>query len=178
MWCLVLSVECRKSAEFSQLNPDEALQLSATIATDVFARLVLNLPKLGLPGETPHRESFDVTIDGVAAELDHSRHADAGSVMVFAPTVVGRDEQAARGDLKASRARAMVAEAGYQVLFNSKASEVTAIVVAASACEVHTHRLFVALLAVVSSFLRRNYCQRVAKQRFLRSPHWIDYCQY
>lgn len=141
MWCLVLSVECRKEGDRSELDPDEALLVCKAVARDVWTALVLNLPKLGFPGETPKLETSSVTIDGERADLDSRKHMDPNSVLVVTDRVLTLDEirSAATGDQAPSRARMMVGEAGYQVLYNPKASQVTAVVVAASACEIATH---------------------------------------
>lgn len=141
MWCYELSVQCRKFAPLDQLDPNDALRLTGLIARDVLTALVLNIPKLGFPGETPPRETFSVTIDGEQAKVDAATLRDPNSVTVVSTTVVSLDQltEAATGQHPPSRARMMAAEAGHQVLFNPRASEVTAVVVAASACEVAIH---------------------------------------
>ena len=129
IWCLLLSVECRKVAIRTELNPDEALLLTAAIARDVLTALVLNLPKLGFPGETPRRESSSVTINGEPAQVGFSEHLDKNSVMIISERVLTLEEiqRAATGQNAPSRALMMTGEAGFQALFNPEASEVTAV---------------------------------------------------
>lgn len=142
MWCGTFDVEVRKLADdVAGLDPDEALGLTARIARDCFTQLVLCAPNLGFPGATPQRESADVRIDGESAPLDYGRHRDPNAVMIVGGQVASLTDlqQAAAGEHPPSRARMMVAEAGYQVLFNPNASQVTAVIVAASACEIAAH---------------------------------------
>lgn len=141
MWCLTFGVEVRTTAPRSALDPDGALLLNGAIARDLFTSLVLNAPNLGFPGTMPKREGWKVTIDGEPAPLTARKHDDPNAVMILHDQVVSLDalQEAASGTRPPSRARTMVAEAGYQVLFNPNASRVTAVVVAASACEIATH---------------------------------------
>lgn len=141
MWCLTFSVEVQVSGPRDELDPDGAIVLNRQIATDLFTRLILKAPTLGFPGAQPRCESQSVTIDGRPAALDPDIHRDPNSVILVPDGVVTMDEllDGARGSQPPSRARMMAAEAGYQVLFNPNASKVTAIVVAASACEVAAH---------------------------------------
>lgn len=141
MWCLTFSVEVRTSGPHSDLDPDGALLLNGEVARDFFTSLVLNAPNLGFPGAMPERESWTVTIDGEPVPLDNRKHRDPNAVIVVRDQIVPLEtlQEAAAGTRPPSRARTMVAEAGYQVLFNPNASKVTAVVVAASACEIATH---------------------------------------
>lgn len=139
--CLTLNVEVRRTGEPTGLDPDDGLRLTAHVARDVFTRLVLNAPNLGFPGALLNRERQTVTIDGQPAPIDHAKHHDPNSVTLLHDQVVslGDLQIAVTGTRPPSRARTMVAEAGYQVLFNPNASKVTGVIVAASACEIAAH---------------------------------------
>lgn len=143
IWLWQLYITCQKRAPRSLLDPDEAVEITGLIARDIKTAIILRIPKMGFPGETPRRENIDVTIDGERAKLDAVRHYDPNIVTLFpAPgNEITLDEltTAASGQSPPSRARMMAAEAGYQAFFNSSASDVTAVVVAASACEIAIH---------------------------------------
>lgn len=143
IWLWKLHITCQMQAPQSDLDPDEAVEITGLIARDIKTALVLRIPKLGFPGETPRRENMVVTIDGQRVKLDSHRHSDPNSVTLvpdFGNEVTLTElESAASGESPPSRARMMVAEAGFQAFWNPSASHVTAVVVAASACEVAIH---------------------------------------
>lgn len=141
LWCSALIVDCERAGPPETLDGDEALAMTAAIASDVLTALVLNLPKLGFPGELPRRTDYAVFIDDQDAKLDWQELRDPYDVLVVAQQSLTMDEilAAASGTYKPSRAQLMGGEAHYQALFNRRASVVTAVVVAASACEVAAH---------------------------------------
>ena len=138
-----LRVTCEKQAPEADLDPDHAVETTALIARDLRTAFVLRVPKWGFPGETPRRERMNVTIDGHPAKLNYSRHRDPNSVTVIPETdnmaSLAELQSAASGENPPRRARMMAAEAAFQAFWNPSASPVTAVVVAASACEVAIH---------------------------------------
>ena len=141
VWCHVLLVECAVEGERAELDAAEALAINHEIARDVFMALVFRNPTLGFPGLPPERESHSVTVDGARIHVNSGDLLEPYRVMLINSDVVTLEElqRAAAGERRPSRARVMVAEASHQVLYNPRASKVTAVVVAASACEIAIH---------------------------------------